>query len=891
MGTKSKNAGIFASVLGIAAVLVSGGAAAPYIAASYGSWFTAAAVAYGALAARAARKKADRGGTAALEERKQMIASAAYAASVVYGRSPMNGVIAHYRKPVSREDPYVWLILVLPVCHEIEAIDEIRWGTKKVGNLSASGEVIDGEFAPSFTNTATEVGVIPPGNQITVRGLAEDHDETIDLQTPIYASRTPALPQTPAGDEVGNYTPVETVALRVSSNIINIAGNPGDSYTVTYTYRFQRRSIKVWKYLGSKTQAACAEAIAADPTKWTVNHRLAGWPYVVMRIKPDVDIFPNGLENVSFVIRGKKDITDTRTGTVGYTENSILCARDYATNYCNVLAGEINLPLCNAHASACDEGIPIGNVGTEPRYTCNTVLSTEVEPINNLGIIMSSCDGSAVPGPTFDLRCGIYEEPTIILTESDILAGPDVVKGPSRGSGLFNCVSGRAIDPNKDWVLDELPAYNSAYYIGEDNGVRLVDEIDLPATLGVQRGQRLLKQMLFRSRSGLTLKARFNMSAFALSAERTVRLTYRPLGMIEKVFRIKSYEPVSLSEVDMVLQEDGPLVYQWNFNEAAGIDPAPNSSLPNVRIVADIVGLVARSDILTTNFNQTGKFSAQCLVEWNPVSDQLVLNGGAIQARWKFLSSTTWTVIPDMSPYSTSFRFPISRGDIVIIEVRARNKLVVGNWKTIRHSATNAPEAPLGTNQLLNAGLLFSDAGGGPSSEVLIDHWFRPQRQPFAGGTAADLKFQAIRQLGVFGYYQSGIVGIPRIYTGTATTNDLIFITAEPRPAMPGERWLAYVSCGVVPGCQFRVGMVFMDSGGNRIGTADPFSAWIPGFSTPSNIQVPASCFATAPAGTTAVAFRVECQVQLAETVILYMKKPFFGFAAPGQISLPEWTP
>src|SRR5690606_11963176 len=121
------------------------------------------------------------------------------------------------------------------------------------------------------------------------------------------------------------------------------------------------------------------------------------------------------------------------------------------------------------------------------------------------------------------------------------------------------------------------------------------------------RAHRISKQMLLKAMNGLRLRAAFNTTVMRLTPEQTIRLNVRSLGMESKVFRVKSIKPNGLHQYELELKEDSPLLYQWDFDEAGGIDPTPNTNLPSIRDVPLIVGLSADSGVPEAVFGPGGE--------------------------------------------------------------------------------------------------------------------------------------------------------------------------------------------------------------------------------------------------------------------------------------------
>ena len=121
----------------------------------------------------------------------------------------------------------------------------------------------------------------------------------------------------------------------------------------------------------------------SEDSNWTSNHRLRGIAYMYVRLQFSNDIFPNGIPNISTVIKGKK-VYDPRTSTTSYSANSALCVRDYLMNTrfgLSATASEVNDTIFTSCANTCDETVSITNPsGTEKRFTMNGTFRLDKSP-------------------------------------------------------------------------------------------------------------------------------------------------------------------------------------------------------------------------------------------------------------------------------------------------------------------------------------------------------------------------------------------------------------------------------------------------------------------------------------------------------------------------------
>jgi hypothetical protein len=733
---------------------------------------------------------------------------------------------------------------------------------------------------------------------------------TIHNESPYYPTTGDTYQDNVRPEAFASLVPGTTNVIQLNNVLV------GDHYTLGYSYQYTRTFLRMWLYNGHPTQVANQPFIAATASaglfsqKWTSSDQLNGIPYAVFRFRVDPDVFPSGLDNIAFAVQGKVCF-DARHGLHLYTENPIVHIRDYALAECGVQPGEINLNHHWTQANICDEAIPLidpvtgvkfppnmyGSPYTDAnphqhRYRCNAVLSTEASPLDNLGILLSSCDGSIVcSGSTFDIRAGAYEEPIVSLDESDLAGPPEVIKGMARPE-LFNGVRTRFANWRKVfWPMEDAMPYHSPFYAAQDK-VEIIREIDLPATIDEFMANRISKQILHRARNGLRVRALFNTVGLQLAAEQMVLLNIQSLG-ISGAFRIKSYKPANLYQVEMELQEDSPSLYAWNFNEVA-YDPTPNSRLviPDFRSIPAVLGLGADTSAAVGVVQPNGEVSAMCRVFWSPVTDPYVLADGYIKVRYRKGLETHWTESPRLDPRQDEFRFPVKRGDFFSIQVQLATSLAKGKWTQIDKWANDAPTPILHGNYLANAAFEF------------VGQWDPPPfpfPSVFTGwsslisskGDAATMHPDISSLSGDDNSYDPNHIGTV-IWVAPGIDDDLLQLFSTRMAVTPGGRVVAYAYHWSNVGFGY-LGIAFTDANGNDAGyfqstgirspvhpggdiTIDDFALDILFADVPSNAV---SAYM--------LIFHFRESVPDSPSTVARWTRPYFGAASAGQLTVPIW--
>jgi hypothetical protein len=359
----------------------------------------------------------------------------------------------------------------------------------------------------------------------------------------------------------------------------------GDNYVVESQYRDSGNGvIRVKKYLGTTTQVADPDLVS-EVTEWTENHRLLGVTYIYCRLKYDRDNFPNGVPQISAIVKGKK-VYDPRDLSTAYSTNPALCVLDYLTNseygLDADLSTEIDTATFIASANNCDEDVTLADSTTQKRYTCNGVVDTASKPIDILKDLSTSMAG-VIPYVQGKFRCfsGYYTAPSISIDES-WLAGDIEVQAKKPRNELFNAVKGVYVAPDKGWQPTDFPMVTNSTYETQDGGVRIIRDLELPFTTNSVEAQRIAKILLEQGRQGIIVKMPCNFKALQLSIMDTVSVSIDQLGWASKVFRVVQWELNIEGGFTLTLQEEASASYDWSSGEQLTIDPAPDTNLPDL---------------------------------------------------------------------------------------------------------------------------------------------------------------------------------------------------------------------------------------------------------------------------------------------------------------------
>lgn len=438
--------------------------------------------------------------------------------------------------------------------------------------------------------------------------------------------------------------------------------------------------VSIRRMLGNQTQAD-PQLVFECPDGWTAADKLTGIAHLVVRLRYDPDLFQSGIPSISAEVRGKK-VLDPRTGVTAYSDNWALCIHDYLRGEHGLAAGadEVDLDSIITAANLADEDVQITAEGaTQKRYTLNGTFTLDRQPIDVIEEMLAPGGGALVyTAGQYRLFGGAYQAPTVTLTAADLASDVEVVTKPPRRE-LFNSVRGNFIGPNVFWQARPFPPVQSQAYIAED-GEEIWREIELPWVLEQPRARRIAKQLLLRSRQGVTIRAAVKYANLDLSVWQTVAVTLPDLGWDEKPFRIISWAfSPETGLITLTMQEEQIASYAWTFDEEVSAPEFPDTTLVDPFDTPAPINLTVAEELYVTRDGAGVRTKA--ILTWAPAPTPF---GNSYDVEYKRASSDQWqpagsvvalrAEVMDLAAGAWDFR------------VRVRTTVAAGAWATRRVS-------------------------------------------------------------------------------------------------------------------------------------------------------------------------------------------------------------
>lgn len=587
----------------------------------------AISIAVSAIAGRAARRRAARSLAEQRANQTVMVRSSTEPRKIVYGSSVISGPLAFAETTGAGNSN---LHIVIPLCEgPIESVDEVYIDDEAVGALDGSWWAATGRWVKTDTNQGSATTTV-----------AGDGSWSVTLPSTPQAVLRCVLEPTDSLD------PWLDCAYTLTGLVVAGTGQPpGRDIEVVWTYQptVASQYLRAKHYLGSTTQVADTDLIAAAPTKWTSDHRLRGIAYLYMVLVRDETVFPTGLGNIKAKVKGRK-LYDPRDGVTRWSMNPALAIRDYLTASYGLgcSSGEIDDATFIAAANICDE--PVASAGSsgfadaiargalEVRYSCNGAIDLSRSRRDNLEDLLQTCMGELTYSEgKWRLHAASYVTPTITLTERD-LAGYASVQPRAQRRDLFNAVQGVYVSLENAGAVSDFPAYKSATYAAAD-GDELMRDVDLPMTASGSEAQRLARLMVELGRRSMTFQADFNLrQCLRLQAGDAVLLNFPHLGITNKGFVVKEWGWNIPGTISMVLREDDTGAYSWNHLTAAEIPPPLASALPSpfTRPAAP-TGFQLLSGEQYAQRNTDGSVMVRIAASWTASIESAVITGGRVE--------------------------------------------------------------------------------------------------------------------------------------------------------------------------------------------------------------------------------------------------------------------
>lgn len=681
---------------------------------------------------------------ASLKDRYTMVRSATEPRSFVLGRQRVSGPLAYIGSyGANREHLVMAIILAAHQCDAVEAIyfddelvtlsgtDVVAVNRRDLFTLTSTGDTFTLTSEPAagtvaavvaYGTTEVSLGVSVAGSDVTVSGGTSGQTGTVTItyqpaQSPwiskpiIDATESVSLNGSGTGSVTLAHTPISgsvhvvystggslenesqtslDAYTGVAGAVVTVTAAPVTSATATVSYQYQTTTAskaRVRSYLGAPGQTADAAMVAALPGTWTSSHTMTGLCYLVVEADFDPDAFPNGLPNVSAIVRGAL-CYDPRDASTAWTENPALLARYVATH---ALLGRLPSECIDdtsiaVAANVCDTStsyVVDGRTYVRPLYTAGLVTNTRQRPLDAIDDLVKAMAGRrVVAGGVLRLRAGAYVSPLQTLDDSWLAdAAPVQVQSGTARADLMNDISGRFADEMHDYKEIDYPRVFSDTYESAD-GANLPQDMPFNAVTFSGQCQQVAATIMREARMGLQVVLTCNMKAWRVEVFDTLYVTLARFGWVNQVFEVLNVSWTLDGGIQLTLKATDPSVFAMGTSFDATALP-PNTLFPSPFQIPSITGLACASGTGQLLKQADGTVLTRIAVTWDAITDALVLADGGVEVRYGLATTAedTWeSVVAERAQSLVYLSKNVRDGLFYLVKARAFNALVKGAW-------------------------------------------------------------------------------------------------------------------------------------------------------------------------------------------------------------------
>ncbi|WP_342622628.1 phage tail tip fiber protein [Pseudomonas alkylphenolica] len=272
--------------------------------------------------------------------------------------------------------------------------------------------------------------------------------------------------------------------------------------------------------------------LKANCPDWRDTQIGRGLSYVRMSFKYSAEKYPSGIPDVRFVMRGRRDIYDPRTGFTGYSENTALHILWFLRNRCGVPDDEIVFSSFASSANVCDESVANPDGSTSPRYRSGCVIGADESRTQVMQKLQAACGGKLIRvGGRWMLQVGAYYGPYDFEITEDMVIGTVTGSTEPSNDSVINTVRGTFMDASQAWAETDYPEVSVAEWIIADGG-EAAETLAFSYVSDPYQAQRLANIELRRRRAGGTLSIPMNFVGYNCRPGRSVKVNLPSLNIV-----------------------------------------------------------------------------------------------------------------------------------------------------------------------------------------------------------------------------------------------------------------------------------------------------------------------------------------------------------------------
>jgi hypothetical protein len=392
---------------------------------------------------------------------------------------------------------------------------------------------------------------------------------------------------------------------------------------------------------GTEDQIGFSRITKVMPDYGENTHRLAGTAYlwVTMFYNATHTVYPEGVPVINTLVKGVKTF-DPRSSLIEWSDNPILCVRDYLTHERygrGIDASLIDDASFTIAANYCDELVAYNGIDSIKRYTCNGVAETQNSSLSIIKQLLSSCRGLLIfSGGLYKIIIDKPEIAVFTFSEDNIIGGWKIKLGDKKSK--FNRIRANFFNESKEFQAD-IAVVDKPDLRSLDGGL-LEIMIDLPFTSDIIRAKAIAFFNLNQSRYPITCEFTSTIEALRVEVGDVVYINHKTPAWdthnsnLGKKFRIMRVTLQNNDEVRIMANEYADEVYDLDI-----IDPPfiPSKiDINDLSVCLPPTNLFVKQTVVALI---TGDHRVEIEVSWDASPDDFIVN---YEIAFKFQYESNW---------------------------------------------------------------------------------------------------------------------------------------------------------------------------------------------------------------------------------------------------------
>jgi hypothetical protein len=272
--------------------------------------------------------------------------------------------------------------------------------------------------------------------------------------------------------------------------------------------------------------------LKANCPDWKDSQIGRGLSFVRLSLRYNAEKYPSGIPDVRFVVRGRGDIYDPRSGSSVYTQNTALHILWYLRTRCGIPDDEIVFSTFASAANVCDETVTNADGSASPRYTASCVIGADEPRTQVIQKLEASCAGKLTRvGGRWMLQVGAYYGPADFEITEDMVIGTITGGTETTNDAAINTVRGTFIDATQAWAETDYPEVVVDEWVIQDRG-EAAETLSFGYVTDPYQAQRLANIELRRRRAGGAISIPMNFAGYNCRPGRVVRVNLPSLNIL-----------------------------------------------------------------------------------------------------------------------------------------------------------------------------------------------------------------------------------------------------------------------------------------------------------------------------------------------------------------------